>query len=531
MRKLHVFVIFIAVLQCVYGGYTTFSYGGRANKLFVPSNYDSSKSYPLFVMLHGCTQDPDTFSAGTKMNTYGEQFGLIVLYPLQPSSANMNKCWNWFEPAHQKRGSGEPAFIAGATMAVAEQYNVNAEQIFVAGLSAGGAMTSIMGALYPDIYTSIGVHAGLEYLAATSTITALEAMRTGGPNPTTQGNAAWNAMKNYYKWPVETLVVQGSADYTVYPVNGDQSVVQWIVANDNGLGGGRISTTPTQTLNGVAPGSGGKSYTDKYYNDIETGATLVRYIYVTGMGHAWSGGSSSGSYTDPTGPDASLIMINYFLSYDSPTSSTTGSSTTGSTTTGPTTTTGTTTGPNPTPTSTTSGTTTGGAYTIIFESISGEDGYVGQYAVDGFSTSSCKVGDKGMYNLDTYRTVLSFPTQDMPPGAKIQSAYLQVNVQSVTGTVSSLAVDVKKGDFGGSPTLKQSDYSASADSTNIISGWNPSSQPQAPLPASALSFISTSSRTHFRLKATTSASFAANTMFISCDDSENPATLVISYTL
>jgi len=315
-------IVTAGILLCTQAAFIDFNFGGRLNKLYVPTNYDPNskpKGWPLFVILHGCTQDPVTIARGSKMNTIAEQLGFLVLYPLQPSTANMNKCWNWFEPAHQARGRGEPAFIAGATIEVGNQYTIDEHGTFCAGLSAGGAMSVMMGALYPDIFTSIGVMAGLEFKAATTLLGGLTAMREGGPNPTTQGRLAYNSMESNLRGPVQVFVVQGSADYTVYPINGDQSTQQWIATNNFVLGGGsdskRIPTTPTQTIPGQVPG--GRSYTEYLYSDSETGIVLVRYWKVTGMGHAWSGGDISGSYTDPKGPDASLIMAKWFLDFES----------------------------------------------------------------------------------------------------------------------------------------------------------------------------------------------------------------------
>jgi len=265
----------------------------------------------LFVMLHGCTQDPNVFAAGTQMNKLADKHSFLVLYPIQLSSANLNKCWNWFEPAHQMRGSGEPNLIAGMTKAVQDQYLIDSSKVFVAGLSAGGAMACMMGALYPDVFRGVVIHAGLEFIAARDVNSAFTAMRQGGPNPVTQGNLAANAMKPHTSSATPMIVFQGTSDFTVYPVNGNQSVLQWITTNNQFLSG-RLPSKPTETLHGTVPG--GKSYSDEFFKDPSSGRTFVRAVFVTGMGHAWSGGSTAGSYTDPTGPDASTIMVNQFLS-------------------------------------------------------------------------------------------------------------------------------------------------------------------------------------------------------------------------
>jgi len=292
-------------------GFITFTYGGRANKLYVPNTYNPNIKYPLFVMLHGCTQDPDQFARGSKMNTLAEQKGFFVLYPLQPSSANLNKCWNWFEPAHQGRGSGEPAFIAGATAEVKNQYAIEDTKVFAAGLSAGAAMTVIMGATYPDVFSGLGVAAGLEFVAAKNTLDAFTAMREGGPPARSQAALAWASMKDNFKAPLKVLVVQGTADWTVYPINGQQVTDQWVFTNDFALGGTRIPPEPSKITNGQV--TGGRQYVDQEYADTVTKIVYGRYIAVKDMGHAWSGGDITGSFTDPRGPDMSLMMYSWFV--------------------------------------------------------------------------------------------------------------------------------------------------------------------------------------------------------------------------
>jgi poly(hydroxyalkanoate) depolymerase family esterase len=245
------------------------------------------------------------------MNTYAEEQGFFVLYPEQPFSANFNKCWNWFLPADQARDSGEPQIIATLTQKIMNSYSVNSTAVFVGGLSAGAAMTVIMGATYPDLYHGLAVGAGLEYKAATSTLSAFSAMASGGPSPSTQAGVAFSAMGSNYKKAIPTLVIQGTSDYTVNPVNGEQTTLQMVGTNNLIMGSDKISTDPTSTLQGQVPD--GRSYSQLLYTDGPSGRVLVQHIEVDGMGHAWSGGSSSGSYTDPSGPNASEIMYKWFL--------------------------------------------------------------------------------------------------------------------------------------------------------------------------------------------------------------------------
>jgi len=306
-------VLFASLFLCTFGGLIDFRYSNRLNKLYVPASPQQNAA--LFVMLHGCTQDPLDFFKGTDMGPLAEKYGFYVLYLQQPSSANFQKCWNWFLPLHQARNLGEPKFIHDATKEVMKNYNIDPSKVSVSGISAGGAMTVIMGATYPDLFCCIGVASGLEYKAATTQMGAFTAMSSGGPAPTTQGKVAWEAMKSYWKAPIQTVVFHGTIDYTVRPVNGEQTTIQWVVSNDLGLKpGDGISTTPSKVENFQVPG--GHAYKVLQYDDIQVGVEIVQHVIVEGMGHAWSGGSSAGSYTDPKGPSMSQMIVDTFLNWD-----------------------------------------------------------------------------------------------------------------------------------------------------------------------------------------------------------------------
>ncbi|HEX6291750.1 MAG TPA: PHB depolymerase family esterase [Herpetosiphonaceae bacterium] len=292
-------------------GSVSTSYGSRNYKLWVPAGYTGSSAVPLVMMLHGCTQSPDDFAAGTGMNTIAESANFLVVYPEQPSSADQNKCWKWFETAHQSRGSGEPAILAGIVNKIRSSYNVDGTRIYTAGLSAGGAMAVVMGATYPDLFSAIGVASGLEYKSATNMVDAWTAMRQGGPDPNQQGYAAYQAMGSA-KRRVRAIVFHGTSDYTVYPVNGDQVAAQWAQTNDyidDGSDNNSVDATADNVTRGTV--SNGYTYTKSVYNDASGRPLLEKWIVDT-MGHAWSGGSTAGSYTDPKGPRASQEIWRFF---------------------------------------------------------------------------------------------------------------------------------------------------------------------------------------------------------------------------
>ncbi len=290
--------------------------GSRPYYVFTPENYKVGKAVPLIVMLHGCAQSAVDFATGTQMNQLADQYNFIVVYPQQASANNRNLCWNWYKPQNQSRGRGEPAIIAGIVQAIEQnttQWTIDTKRVYVAGISAGGAMAVILGATYPDLFAAIGVHSGVEYRAATSTMNVLRVMRRGGPNPLQQGQSAYDAMGTDAR-VIPTIVFHGTNDAMVNPVNGDQVVQQWMQTDHLASGGAYTAgfNSPSSTTSGQVPN--GHVYTVSRWKD-DHGNELQEYWRVDGMGHAWSGGNPASSYTDPLGPNASLVMYQFFMSH------------------------------------------------------------------------------------------------------------------------------------------------------------------------------------------------------------------------
>jgi poly(hydroxyalkanoate) depolymerase family esterase len=270
--------------------------GSRAYKLFIPSGY-KWQPLPLVVMLHGCTQSPDDFAAGTRMNFIAEEQMCFVVYPAQRSDANPSKCWNWFRTADQQRGEGEPSLIAGITHQVMRDYSVDPKRVYVAGLSAGAAAVAIMGATHNDLYAAVGIHSGLACGAATDMPSAFAAMRQGGGpgRRIIPGDGA----------SVPAIIFHGDHDTTVHPNNGSQVVEQ------------AIGTTSTQKKQRRGQIPGGHAYTRTTHTDAG-GREILEHWNIHGAGHAWSGGNPAGSYTDPRGPDATREMLRFFLKHSLP---------------------------------------------------------------------------------------------------------------------------------------------------------------------------------------------------------------------
>lgn len=268
-------------------------FGTRTYKLYVPSRA-ADTALPLLVMLHGCTQSPDDFAVGTRMNALAEERGFLVAYPAQTKAANPARCWNWFNGQDQHRDAGEPAILAGLTREIIRDRRVDPARVFAAGLSAGGAAAAILGAAYPDLFAAIGVHSGLACGAARDVSSALAAMRHGSQTAETLGHQPGGR-------PVRAIVFHGDRDSTVNVLNGERVMAQF---------GAPTGSGDAQTTEGVSPG--GLAYTRRVLAGADRRAAVEHWL-VHGAGHAWSGGNAAGSFTEPRGPDASREMLRFFL--------------------------------------------------------------------------------------------------------------------------------------------------------------------------------------------------------------------------
>ncbi|MBP8307525.1 MAG: PHB depolymerase family esterase [Burkholderiaceae bacterium] len=289
-------------------------HGGRALefKVHVPAAH-LGRRLPLVVMLHGCTQNPDDFARGTAMNEHADREGFVVLYPAQSRAANASGCWNWFKHNHQGRGRGEPALIAAMTRQVMDEQLIDPRRVYVAGLSAGGAMAAIVAAAYPDVFAALGVHSGIAVGAATSLPQALSVMKGGAVGQGLTGTSHSLGAK----WPsgtglataMPTIVFHGDRDQTVHPRNGEQVVAAALAAGASHEGG----TSPGARIEQGRSG-GGMPFTRALHTGAN-GEVMVEHWLLHGAGHAWSGGRPEGTYTDASGPDASREMLRFFFDH------------------------------------------------------------------------------------------------------------------------------------------------------------------------------------------------------------------------
>ena len=289
-------------------------FGTRTYKLFVPSGPALSPR-PLVVMLHGCSQSPDDFAAGTRMNEVAQERGFLVLYPAQAPRSNQSKCWNWFTPADQRRDGGEPGLLADMTREVIASHGVDPRRVYVAGLSAGAAMADILGREYPELYAAVGVHSGLPQGAAHDIASAFAAMHQGAgtaPMHEVRGARRANARgpqkgSAAADRAAPTIVFHGDADSTVHPRNGDHVVGAALQA----AVGASVAAEETTVKSAAA----GRAYTHTVHRRAGAAPnepSLAEHWVIHGAGHAWSGGSPKGSYADASGPDASREMVRFF---------------------------------------------------------------------------------------------------------------------------------------------------------------------------------------------------------------------------
>jgi len=267
------------------GAYTNHA-GTRRYKLYVPRSH-AGEPAALIVMLHGCTQDPDDFARGTQMNALAEEMQCLIVYPAQSHQANASRCWNWFIAVDQQRDQGEPSIIAGITREVMAAHAVDPAKVYVAGLSAGGAMATIMGTLYPDLYAAVGVHSGLPFASAHDLPSALAAMKGDFRRANAPGRA------------LPIIVFHGDKDTIVHPANGDELIAQ----------GARHLAQAIEVEPGRVPD--GHAYTLTRHRRAD-GKAHAEHWLIHCAGHAWSGGNAGGSYTDGKGPDASREMMRFF---------------------------------------------------------------------------------------------------------------------------------------------------------------------------------------------------------------------------
>jgi poly(hydroxyalkanoate) depolymerase family esterase len=285
----------------------------RRALVYVPSGLTPAIQVPLVCLLHGCTQDPAAFAAATLMNDFADRHGFVVVYPGQDRASNPQGCWNWFLPEHQRRGTGEPAAIAGIIRDLVEsdaQCTIDPERVFVAGLSSGGAMAATLSACYPELFAAVAIHSGLPYRSAMDMPSALQAMAGSDRRGEDQGHAA-NAAMEHRSRPIPSIVIHGKADRTVAPVNAIRVLRQSMSANHLAAPKRCNHDLARPTNSWRSQGEAGYTYTRSQWIDGR-GILMHELLEIDRLGHAWSGGAPGGSYTDPRGPSATEAICTFF---------------------------------------------------------------------------------------------------------------------------------------------------------------------------------------------------------------------------
>ncbi|HET6762718.1 MAG TPA: PHB depolymerase family esterase [Longimicrobiaceae bacterium] len=274
--------------------------GSRRYRLYLPAGYDERHPAPLVLMLHGCTQDAEDFARGTRMDAVADAQGLVLAYPEQPASAQVQKCWSWYDPAQSQGPASEAELLAGIVADVAAKHAVDRRRTFVVGISAGGAMALNLAAAHPELFAGVVVHSGIAFGAAQSVPAALAAMQGNGLDAARLKDAAAAVLARGHGFP-PLLVIHGVADPVARVANGEALARQWIDAQ------GLHAVGETATEQG-----GGLAFRRARWADAH-GAVRVETIFIEGLGHAWSGGSVEGTFASPTGPDASREAARFLL--------------------------------------------------------------------------------------------------------------------------------------------------------------------------------------------------------------------------
>jgi len=276
--------------------------GSRPYHCYIPSGLRRTTGVPLLILLHGCLQTPAEFAEATRFNQLADRHGFLVVYPEQTLTHNLQRCWNWFDARHHERSHGEPAILAGIArevMAERTRWRIDHDRVYVAGLSAGGAMALVLGATYPDLFAAIGVHSAPPYRSATSRSGALTAM--AGRSIVPPAHAA--SMSGI----APMILFQGRIDSTVRVVNAVRITDQWRSLHERRLVGDRDPDRITRQREIThLTASGRTSTVTRWYS--ASGRKLLESWQVERLAHAWSGGRKGVPFSDPQGPRATTEM-------------------------------------------------------------------------------------------------------------------------------------------------------------------------------------------------------------------------------
>lgn len=274
--------------------------------LFVPSRpaSEQKKPMPLVVMLHGCAQTANEFAQGTRMNTLAQRNGFAVLYPQQLATVDHNRCWHWHLRATQQ-GGGEVRWVVGAIHKVMKSWPIDASRVYVAGLSAGAALAQIVALRHPNLIAAVGLHSAPVFGTVDSRMGAFSAMQHGSSHSLVQ---AVDEMALSPEFPgMPAILLQGDADKVVRSVNLMQLAQQFRLVNHLGDAGAPVAKQVAARLTGRSP-----RHAYEVLDYVAGRTSKVRVCRIHGLDHAWSGGDAQFRFHAEIGPDASLMMWNFF---------------------------------------------------------------------------------------------------------------------------------------------------------------------------------------------------------------------------
>ena len=281
--------------------------------LYTPAHAASAaatgQAMPLVVVLHGCQQTATDIAAATRMNVWAERKGFAVLYPQQSASADRHRCWHWYKRGVQ-RGDGEVAIVAQMIAQVQKFHGFDCSRTYAAGLSAGAALATILALRYPALIAAVGLHSAPVFATSDSALSAYRTMQQGAPHA--HSAVASQFLAEHEDFPgMPVMVIHGDGDTVVRRINAQELAQQFLLVNASKLG----SAAPARRLH-AGSGAGKRRrlgyQTDTWY--VKRKPFVVNCM-VTGLGHAWSGGDSVTGFTDPRGPNASLMLWNFFAQH------------------------------------------------------------------------------------------------------------------------------------------------------------------------------------------------------------------------
>ncbi|MDX2139245.1 MAG: PHB depolymerase family esterase [Chloroflexota bacterium] len=313
---LRVRILDISAIPAPFGTVSTYSseQGTLDYLVYTPPTYQQGAQMPLLLFLHGCMQDPYQLEFASGMRAIADQNNFMIAYPQQNAASSPHRCWNWYDDRNQQRDSGEPTLLFGIVNQVRQNYSVEPNRIYVAGISSGGAMTSILASCYRDVFAAAFVHSGMAYDASNSPIEAITAPLRGSETPPDVAGANAYACAGDANQPIPVLILHGTADTVVVPQNAHDALEQFAQTNDyadDDTDNDSVIAQPatTETLQ-VADGH---TYTVEHYD--YNGERLMQRYMVDGMWHMWSGGTGILPFSDPAAPNASQIMWDFFSAH------------------------------------------------------------------------------------------------------------------------------------------------------------------------------------------------------------------------